>query len=63
MLKLDGKLIGEAIKLGHFKSKPAAVNAAVAEFVQRRHRRRILELAGKVEFHADWDYKRLRGKR
>lgn len=62
-LKLNDRLIGEAVRLGHFKSKQEAVNTAVAEFVERRHRLHILELAGQVEFHADWDYKKLRGKR
>ncbi len=61
--KLNDKLIGEAVKLGGFKSKQEAVNSAVAEFVQRRNRLRLLELEGQVEFHADWDYKKLRGKR
>ena len=61
--KLNDKLIGEAVKLGGFKSKQEAVNSAVAEFVQRRNRLRLLELGGQVEFHADWDYKKLRGKR
>ena len=62
-LKLDDKMIGEAIKLGRFKSKQAAVTAAVTEFVSRRHRLRLLELAGSIEFAPDWDYKKLRGKR
>ncbi len=61
--KLNDKLIGEAVKLGGFKSKQEAVNSAVAEFVQRRNRLRLLELEGQVEFHADWDHKKLRGKR
>lgn len=36
VVKLNDKLIGEAVKLGGFKSKQEAVNSAVAEFVQRR---------------------------
>jgi len=62
-LKLNDKLIEETVKLGHFKSKQQAVNAALAEFVQRRQRRRILDLAGKIEFDADWDYKKMRRSR
>lgn len=34
-----------------------------AEFVQRRNRRRILELAGKITFRPGWDYKQMRGAR
>ena len=59
-LKLDDKLIDEAVELGHFKTKQQAVNTAIAEFVSRRQRLRILELGGKIEFDSRWDYKRLR---
>ena len=62
-LKLDDQLIDEAVKLGQFKTKQEAVNAAPAEFVARRNRLRILELAGKIEFDPEWDYKRMRGRR
>jgi len=34
-LKLDDKLIAEAVKLGHFKTKQEAVNSALEEFVGR----------------------------
>jgi Arc/MetJ family transcription regulator len=59
-LKLNDKLIEEAVKLGHFKSKQEAVNSAMAEYVQRRQRLRILELGGKIEFDPKWDYKKMR---
>ena len=59
-LKLDDKLIDQAVKLGKFKTRRQAVHSALAEFVSRRNRLRILELAGKVEFDANWDYKRMR---
>ena len=59
-LKLDDKLIAQAVKLGGFKTKQQAVNAAIAEFVARRNRLRILELAGQIEFDPKWDYKRMR---
>ena len=62
-LKLDDKLIEATVKLGHFKSKRQAVNTALAEFVQRRQRLRILELAGKIQFAPDWDYKKMRRRR
>jgi Arc/MetJ family transcription regulator len=62
-LKLDDKLIAEAVRLGPFKTKQEAVNAALAEFVARRNRLRLLELAGEIEFDPAWDYKRFRGRR
>ena len=62
-LKLDDKMVKEAVKLGNFKTKQEALNAALTEFVQRRNRLRILELAGQIDFDPDWDYKKMRGKR
>jgi Arc/MetJ family transcription regulator len=60
---VDDKVIKEALKLGNFKTKQEAMNVALTEFVRRRNRLRILELAGKIEFRPDWDYKKMRGKR
>jgi Arc/MetJ family transcription regulator len=62
-LKLDDKMIAEAVRLGHFKTKQEAVNAALIEFVARRNRLRLLELSGQIEFDPGWDYKRMRGRR
>jgi Arc/MetJ family transcription regulator len=62
-LKLDDRLIDETLKLGNFKSKQQAVNAALAEFIQRRGRLRILDLAGKIRFDPKWNYKRMRRSR
>jgi len=62
-LKLDDKMVQEAVKLGNFKTKEQALNAALTEFIQRRNRLRILELAGKINFDPDWNYKKMRGKR
>lgn len=62
-LKLDDSLIAEAVKLGQFKTKQEAVNAALTEFVARRNRLRILELAGQIEFDPAWNYKRMRRRR
>ena len=62
-VRVDDRMVKEAVKLGSFKTKQEAMNVALAEFVQRRNRLRILELAGKIEFRPDWDYKKMRGKR
>ena len=40
-----------------------AVNTALAEFVSRRQRLRILDLAGKIAFDPKWDYKKMRRRR
>ncbi len=62
-VKVDEKMVKEAVKLGNFKTKQEAMKVALSEFVQRRNRLRILELGGKIEFRPDWDYKKMRGKR
>ena len=62
-LKLNDKLVAETVKAGNFKSKREAVNAALAEFVQRRQRLRILELEGKIDFDPTWNYKKMRRSR
>ena len=62
-LKLDEKLVEEAVRLGNFKTKQEALGVALSEFVARRNRLRILELGGKIEFRPDWNYKKMRGKR
>jgi len=62
-LKLDEKLVEEAVRLGNFKTKQEALSVALSEFVARRNRLRILELGGKIEFRPDWNYNKMRGKR
>jgi len=61
-VKLNDKMVEEAVKLGGFKSKEQALNAALKEFVGRHNRLHILELAGKIDFDPQWDYKKLRAK-
>ena len=62
-LALDDALIDEARRVGDHKTKREAVTAALEEYVRRRKRLRILDLAGTIEYRADYDYKRLRRKR
>ena len=59
-LKLDDALITEAVRVGKHRTKQAAVNAALSEYVQRRNRLRILELGGEITFDPAWDYKQMR---
>lgn len=62
-LALDDKLVEQARRLGKHPTKRAAVNSALAEYVARRKRRRILELFGKVPWDAKYDYKKERRRR
>ncbi len=56
-LDLDVKLVEEAKRLGKHRSKRAAVNEALAEYVASRKRRRILDLFGTLEWDPKYDYK------
>ena len=59
-LAIDDRLISEAVKLGHHRSKKDAVNAALDEYVRRRKQLAILDLIGKIEYDENYDYKRER---
>jgi Arc/MetJ family transcription regulator len=62
-LALDDNLVNEATKLGRHRSKRDAVNEALAEYVARRKRRRLLRLFGKTDWDPAYDYKAHRKRR
>jgi Arc/MetJ family transcription regulator len=57
---VDEKLVDEACRLGGYSSAPEAVTAALEEYVRRRKQSAILDMADKVEYDPDYDYKALR---
>jgi Arc/MetJ family transcription regulator len=59
-LALDDRLIEEARKLGHHRTKKETVNAALDEYVKRRKQQNILSLFGTIEYDKAYDYKRER---
>ena len=59
-LAIDDRLIDEARKLGHHRTKKETVNAALDEYISRRKQQAILSLFGTVEYDEDYDYKRER---
>lgn len=62
-MQLDDDLVAEAKRLGHHKTKRAAVDSALKEYVERRKRRRILSLFGKLDWPSNYDYKAERRRR
>jgi len=62
-LALDDKLVAEAKRLGKHRTKRDAVNEAIAEYVARRRRRKVLDLFGKMDWDPDYDYKAERRRR
>jgi Arc/MetJ family transcription regulator len=59
-LALDDALIREAQAVGNHKSKREAVTAALKEYIQRRRQLEVLDLAGSITYHDDYDHKALR---
>jgi hypothetical protein len=61
-LSLDPDLIDRALALSGERTKKAAVTKALQEFIARREQTRLLELMGKLEWDASFDYKKERGR-
>ncbi|MEE9614795.1 MAG: type II toxin-antitoxin system VapB family antitoxin [Thermodesulfobacteriota bacterium] len=49
-IELDEKLVDEAMKLTHKKTKKELVNYALKELVSKIKRRKLLEVEGKVKW-------------
>ena len=62
-IDLDEALVREVIRLGHFTTKKAAVNAALAEYARLLRRRQLLDLWGKISWEGDLDEMRGRPTR
>ena len=56
-LQIDDELLKQAVKLGGFPSKKAAVNEVLREFVQRKKQLGIIKLFGTIDFDPSYDYK------
>ena len=56
-LSIDPHLIDLALEVSGERTKKAAVTKALEEFIARRRQRRVLELLGKLEWDASFDYK------
>ena len=61
-LQLDDRLIAEAATLGNHRTKKAAVTQALTDYIRHMRQEQILDLFGKVDFDAGYDYKRQRAR-
>jgi hypothetical protein len=61
-IEFNPKLLAEVQKLGKFKYKKDAVNAALEEFIQKRHQKEIFQLFGAIDYDSDYDYKARRAR-
>lgn len=62
-LSIDEALLSEALKVGGRRTKRETVNEALKEYIQRRRRRRILDLFGTIDYDPTYDEKLARRKR
>ena len=61
-LSIDPALIERALKVSGERTKKAAVTKALQEFIARRQQKRLLDLMGKLEWDARFDYKAERNR-
>jgi len=59
-LALDDKLIIQAQKVGHHRTKKDAVMTAIREYIAHKKQLRILGLFGHIDFDTGYDYKKAR---
>jgi Arc/MetJ family transcription regulator len=57
---LDDRLVAEALKVSHSKTKKALIDEALKEYVDNKKRMDLLDLSGKILFRKDYDYKSMR---
>jgi hypothetical protein len=59
-LAIDNSLIEEAKRIGHHKTKKAAVTIALQEYILKHKQAKIVDLFGKIEYDENYDYKKQR---
>ncbi len=59
-LAIDPDLIDRALAVSGEKTKKDAVTKALKEFIARREQRHLLDLFGRVDWQAGYDYKKAR---
>ncbi len=61
-LALNDKLIIQAQKVGHYKTKKETVTEVLKEYIEHKKQLEIVELFGIIDFDKDYDYKKLRNR-
>ena len=56
-LSIDPELIEQALEVSGERTKKAAVTKALREFIARRRQKRLLDLMGRLDWDASYDYK------
>jgi len=61
-LAIDPDLLDRALEVSGERTTKAAVTKALQEFVARRQQKKVLDLMGKLEWDASYDYKAERSR-
>jgi len=56
-LAIDDRLIAEAQKVGHHRTKKEAVTAALDEYIRKRRQVDVIQMFGKIDYDENYDYK------
>jgi Arc/MetJ family transcription regulator len=62
-LAIDDRLILEAQRLGHHRTKKDTVTTALEEYIRQRKQQEILSLFNTIEYDPRYDYKRERNRK
>ena len=57
---IDDELLNEAFSVSNAKTKKDLIHEALREFVRLKKRKDLTELAGNIQFHKNYDHKKLR---
>ena len=61
-LALDDKLIIQAKKAGHHKTKKETVTAALKEYIMHKEQLGVTKSFGTIDFDKNYDYKKARSR-
>lgn len=61
-LSIEPDLLQRALELSGEKTKKAAVNKALREFIARREQKDIVSLFGKLDWDREYNYKKERNR-
>ena len=62
-LAIDPDLLDRAVQVSGERTKKAAVTRALEEFIARRQQKKLLDLMGRLEWDARYDYKSERSRK
>jgi len=57
---IDDEMLKKAFRYSKARTKKELIHEALKEFIDSKQRLNLRDLRGKIEFRADYDYKRLR---